>query len=623
MRRSVLGQFGGKAARWPQSLLGRCGRPAARGAAFARRDDMVRAASMRIQNGLFPTLREAPSDATSVSHVLLTRAGFVRRVGAGIYSYLPLGLRVQRNVERIVREEMERAGAQEVLLPALLPAEYFKESGRWDVFGETLLRLKDRKGADYHLGPTHEEIIVDLVRREVKSYRDLPLNLYQIQTKFRDEPRPRGGVLRAREFSMKDAYSFDVDEAAAMRAYESMRVAYTEIFDRMGFDYRMVSADSGAMGGSKSAEFQILVQSGEDVIAACRQCDYAANLEVAETPAFPASGPDDASVPAPEKLHTPKQRSIEEVSKFLGSDPQRFLKSLLYVCNGETVMVVVRGDHAVNETKLSRTLGAEDVRLAEPEEVRQATGAGVGFAGPVGYQGKLVIDRDAASISDAIAGANETDHHFKHVQFGRDFEGEVVNVREVVDGDACPSCGASLGLYRGIEAGHIFLLGTRYTEQMGASYLDDAGSKRTLVQGCYGIGISRLVAAAVEQFHDEHGIVWPMSLAPYQVHVVQLGSSSEVVDAVALLERELEQLGVDVLVDDRDERPGSKFKDADLVGNPLRVTIGERALAKGQVELKPRSEPDPKKARLLNLEEAASELKGLVDASLAGSARRC
>lgn len=574
---------------------------------------------MRIQSGLFPTLREAPSDATSVSHVLLTRGGYVRRVGAGIYSYLPLGLRVHRKVESIVREEMDRAGAQEVLLPALLPSDYFKESGRWDTFGETLLRLQDRKGGDYHLGPTHEEIIVDLVRREVKSYRDLPLNLYQIQTKFRDEPRPRGGILRGREFTMKDAYSFDVDEESAEKSYEGMRVAYSRVFDRMGFDYRMVSADTGAMGGIKSAEFQILVQSGEDIIAACRQCDYAANIEVAETPPFPQRGPARDKVGAIEKVHTPKQRTIEEVSTFLGSAPDLFLKSLLYICDGQPVLVVVRGDHGVNEIKLSHAVNASEVRLAEAAEVQRATGAAVGFAGPVGFAGKIVIDRDAASITDAITGANETDYHLEHVQYGRDFEAEIVNVREVIDGDACPQCGASLGLYRGIEAGHIFLLGTRYTEQMGAHYLDDQGAKRTIVQGCYGIGISRLVAATVEQFHDDNGIAWPMALAPYHVHLVQLGSADVVVQAVAKLEAELEALGVEVLIDDRDERPGSKFKDADLIGIPLRITVGERALKQGQVELKPRSEPDPKKAELLPLESAASELSKMVRAQLAPS----
>ncbi|HWZ90669.1 MAG TPA: proline--tRNA ligase, partial [Polyangiaceae bacterium] len=387
---------------------------------------------MRYSRALLPTLKEAPADATSKSHVLLLRGGYVRRVGAGIYSFLPLGVRVLRKIEAIVRGEMDGAGAQEVLLPALLPADYFKETGRWDLFGDTLLRLKDRKGADYHLGPTHEEIITDLVRREVKSYRDLPKNLYQIQTKFRDEARPRGGLLRCREFSMKDAYSFDIDEASAKKSYESMRAAYTRIFDRMGFDYRMVSADSGAMGGSGSAEFQVLVQSGEDVIAACLQCPYAANLEVAQTPPMPRRGPAPEAVPPREKVHTPGHGKIDAVARFLKQSPANFLKSLLYLVGQQIVMVVLRGDHDVNEVKLARALGVSEVHLASGADVERATGAAVGFAGPVGFSGRVVIDVDAASLSDAVTGANETDYHFTHVQHGRDFSANIVEIRQVV-----------------------------------------------------------------------------------------------------------------------------------------------------------------------------------------------
>jgi prolyl-tRNA synthetase len=566
---------------------------------------------MRYRRALIPTLKEAPSDATSVSHVLLLRAGFVRRVGAGIYSFLPLGLRVLRRIESIVREEMNRAGALEVLLPALLPADYFRETGRWELFGDTLFRLKDRKGGDYHLGPTHEEIITDLVRREIRSYRDLPKNLYQIQTKFRDEPRPRGGILRGREFSMKDAYSFDVDETAGKKSYEAMREAYTRTFDRIGFNYRLVAAHSGAMGGSGSAEFQILVQSGEDVIAACLQCPYAANLEVATTPAIPRRGDPEATPPR-ELVSTPKQRTIEEVSSFLGAGPDRFLKSLLYVANNEVVMAIVRGDHELNEVKLAQALGVSEVFMAGPEDVRRATGAEVGFAGPVGFKGTIVIDRDASSVVDAITGANQTDHHLVHVQHGRDFDARVVEIRSVKDGDLCPECGASLGLYRGIEAGHIFLLGTHYSAKMGAHYLDEKGESKPIVMGCYGIGVSRLMAAAVEQSHDADGIVWPMSIAPYQVHIVQVGVEPEVIEAVSTLERELESLGIDVLVDDRDERPGVKFKDADLIGTPLRVTIGAKALAKGGVELKARSERDVKKVEVVPLAEAAEVIGGRV-----------
>jgi prolyl-tRNA synthetase len=574
---------------------------------------------MRYRHALIPTLKEAPADATSASHILLFRAGFVRRVGAGIYSFLPLGVRVLRKIETIIREEMNRAGAEEVLLPALLPAEYFQESGRWQSFGDTLFRLKDRKRGDYHLGPTHEEIITDLVRREVKSYRDLPKNLYQIQTKFRDEARPRSGLLRCREFTMKDAYSFHVDDDDALRGYEAMRVAYTAMFDRMGLTYRMVSADSGAMGGSGSAEFQVLVQSGEDYLAACESCSYAANLEVASARAMPETG-GAAGVPAIERVHTPGVGSIEDVSRFLKTSPERFLKSLVYVAGSELVLAVVRGDHEVNDVKLARALGVDEVHLAAGADVEKATGAAIGFAGPVEFRGRVLIDKDAASVHDAVTGANATDYHLLHVEPARDFSGETAEIRSVRAGDACPSCGAPLAVYRGIEAGHIFRLGTRYTAQMGGKYLDEAGKERTIVMGCYGIGVSRLVATVVEQHHDDNGIRWPMSLAPYQVHLVPLGEDPEVVAVTTDIERGLQNAGIEVLVDDRDERPGVKFKDADLVGIPLRLTIGAKGLKNGQVELKPRSEPDPKKAELIPLAEAVETLVLRVKAELRGGA---
>jgi prolyl-tRNA synthetase len=560
-------------------------------------------------------LKEAPADATSVSHVLLLRGGFVRRMGAGIYSFLPLGVRVLRKIEHIVREEMNRAGAEEVLLPALLPAEYFQETGRWDMFGETLFRLKDRKRGDYHLGPTHEEIITDLARREVKSYRDLPKTLYQIQTKFRDEPRPRGGLLRCREFIMKDAYSFHVSEEDAKKGYEAMRLAYRRAFDRMGLDYRMVQADSGAMGGSGSAEFQVLVQSGEDLLVACTSCDYAANLEVAKSRALAPVGAE-GDVASVERVHTPGVGSIEDVGKFLKLPPERFLKSLIYIAGAQLVLAVVRGDHEVHEVKLARALGVDEVHLASAADVQKATGAAVGFAGPVGFKGRIIVDRDAASVRDAVTGANESDHHLKHVSFGRDYQADVAEIRSVLAGDACPACGSRLDLYRGIEAGHIFLLGTRYTAQMGGKYLDEAGKEQTIVMGCYGIGVSRLVATVIEQHSDQNGIRWPMSLAPYQVEVVQLGDSPEVRAAVEQIESGLEHAGIEVLVDDREERPGVKFKDADLVGVPLRVTVGEKGLKTGHVEFKPRSEPDPKKAELVPLAAIVETLVTRVRAEL-------
>jgi prolyl-tRNA synthetase len=575
---------------------------------------------MRYARALIPTLKEAPSDATSVSHVLLLRAGYARRVGAGIYAYLPLGLKVLRKLTRIVRDELERTGALELLLPALLPAEYFKETGRWDAYGDVLLRLKDRKGGDYHLGPTHEEVITDLARREIKSYRDLPKNLYQVQTKFRDEPRPRGGLLRGREFIMKDAYSFDADEPRALETYAAMRAAYQRIFERMGFQYRVVNADGGSIGGSRSEEFQVLVQSGEDQIAACLQCPYAANLEVATSPPYPRRGPALSELLPREVIHTPGHGGIADVVAFTQRPITSFLKSLLYTAGDAVVMAVVRGDHEVNEVKLARVLGVAEVRLASAEDVKRATGAAVGFAGPVGFSGKVVVDRDAASVSDGVTGANQTDYHLLHVAYGRDFEGVQADIRSVVDGDLCPECGASLKLYRGIEVGHIFLLGTKYSEPMNAVYLDEKGVQQTLVMGCYGIGISRLLAALVEQHHDADGMMFPMSVAPFQVHVVQLGQEPAVVEATATLEAALERLGLEVLVDDRDERPGVKFKDADLLGVPLRLTVGKKSLENGGVELKLRGARDPKQSQLVALDRAAAQVLELVQQALGAPA---
>ena len=560
---------------------------------------------MRYRRALIPTVKEAPSDATTASHALLLRAGYVRSVGAGVYSFLPLGMRVLKKIEQIVVQEMDRAGAQQVLLPALLPAEYFRETGRWDTFGPQLFRLQDRKGADYHLGPTHEEIITDLARREIHSYRDLPKNLYQVQVKFRDEPRPRAGLLRCREFLMKDAYSFDADEAGAEASYRAMRDAYTRIFDRTGLTYRRVAADAGAMGGSKNEEFQVLVHSGEDVIVACEKCEYAANLEVAVSA---AGGPEvsaPAEVPPSEVVSTPDRRSIEEVSEFLKVPSARLLKSLVYRSGPRLVLAVLRGDHELNPDKLARALGVREVELADGDDVRTLTGAPVGFAGPVGFSGEIVVDTEASRVRDAITGANAADAHLRHVLFGRDYTGKVADLRSVVDGDACAECGGVLRRFRGIEAGHIFVLGTHYSAKMGATFLDQEQKKRPLVMGCYGVGVSRLVAAAVEQHHDGYGIAWPISVAPYQVHVTQVGEGAEVERWVGEIERGLEARGIEVLVDDRDERPGVKFKDADLIGIPLRVTIGERGLKNGVVELKRRTE---KEARSLPLEGAVEAI---------------
>jgi prolyl-tRNA synthetase len=579
---------------------------------------------MLFSRALIPTMKEAPADATNASHVLLSRAGYIRRVGAGIYDFLPLGFRVLQKVEAIIREEMDRAGGLELLMPALLPADYFKETGRWDLYGDVLLRLRDRKGGDYHLGPTHEEIVTDIARREMKSWRDLPRTLYQVQMKFRDEPRPRGGLLRGREFIMKDAYSFDADEKGAAESYEIMRQAYVRIFDRMGLTYRMVQADSGAIGGSTSAEFQVLVDSGEDAIVACENCDYAANVEAAEPSA--AKPPEAAPPGQPERVSTPTQRTIDEVAGFLGVDKQQTLKSLLYKAKDgpradQVVMVVLRGDHELNEFALARALKTTEVFLASDDEVQRATKAKVGFAGPVGFDpARLFVDPDAAAVAGGVAGANETGAHLKDVWFSRDYHGQVGSLRQVTAGDRCPRCGGRLQSYRGIEAGHIFILGTKYSEPMGATFVDEKQQQRPLVMGCYGIGVSRLVATTIEQHHDDNGIRWPMSLAPYHVHLVTIGKDEGVVSAARALYDALGRAGVEVLWDDRDERPGVKFKDADLIGIPLRVTVGAKGLAAGHVELKARTEADPKKAELVALGQAAEMLVDRVRAAKAAPA---
>jgi prolyl-tRNA synthetase len=573
---------------------------------------------MRFSRALINTIKEAPSDATSVSHILLTRGGFVRRVGAGIYEYLPLGARVLSKVAALVRREMDRAGALEILMPALLPADYYKESGRWDRFGDTLFRLKDRKGGDYHLGPTHEEIVTDIARHEVKSYRDLPKNLYQIQSKFRDEPRPRGGLLRCREFVMKDAYSFDVDEAGAVRSYEEMRKAYTRIFDALGLRYRLVAADSGAMGGKTSAEFQVLVESGEDAIVACGNCDYAANVEVAVVkPEDPPAVAKEAE-PKLTKVHTPGHGSIEDVTAFLKVSPKEMLKSLLYVADGAVVMAVVRGDHDVNEIRLARALGVSEVFLAGEADVKKATGAAVGFAGPVGFRGRVVVDRAASLVPSGVTGANETDYHVTGVVRGRDFQGEVDDIRLAMTGDTCSVCGiGKLTSYKGIEAGHIFILGTHYTAKMGADFLDEAQQKRPIVMGCYGIGVSRLVATTIEQSNDADGMIWPTVIAPYHVHLCTLSKDGPLLDAAGKLYDELWARGVEVLWDDRDERPGVKFKDADLLGVPVRVTFGGKSFAAGNVEVKLRTEKDPKKADAVPLAGATERIAAMVRGMLA------
>ena len=544
---------------------------------------------MRYSQYLLSTLKETPADAEVVSHQLMMRAGMIRKVAAGIYSYLPLGLRSIRKVEQIVREEMNRAGAIELLMPMVVPAELWQESGRWEQYGKELLRMKDRKDAAFCLGPTHEEVITDIVRREVRSYRQLPLNLYQIQSKFRDEIRPRFGLMRGREFIMKDAYSFDANEAGADVAYDKMYQAYRRIFERCGLRFRAVEADTGNIGGSSSHEFMVLADSGEDAIVSCDSCEYAANVEKAEVrePRTTAPTPTQTLL----KVATPARRTIEEVAEFLKASPEQLIKTLIMQTDvGEAVVVLLRGDRELNDIKLCRLLGCNEVELASEERVKQVTGAPTGFAGPVGLKARILADFEVRSMVDAITGANEVDAHYTGVACGRDFTVETfADLREAVAGDFCPRCAGKLEVWRGIEVGHVFKLGTKYSSALDATFLDAQGQEQVLFMGCYGIGIGRTVAAAIEQNHDDNGIIFPMPLAPFQVIVTMVNPNDEQVNQAADgLYTELLGLGIEVLLDDRDERPGSKFKDADLLGIPLRVTVGARGLKEGALEVQER-----------------------------------
>jgi len=527
------------------------------------------------------------------SHVLLIRSGSVRMLSKGIYSYLPLGWRAVENVARVVREEMDRTGAQEILMPFVQPASIWQESGRWDGFGPELLRFKNREGADYAIGPTHEEVVTDLVRREIRSYKQLGFNLYQIQTKYRDEPRPRAGILRGREFIMKDAYSFDADAEAAQRSYEGMVVAYARIMTRLGLEFRAVQADTGAIGGDLSHEFQVTTPSGEDVLVLCDKCSYAVNVEMA-----PAYGdgwtctPGEAQGGTSSEVHTPGAHTVEEVSSFLGVTAQDILKTVVLHDGDHHHAALVRGDRELNLLKTARLLGVREVFLAGDEDVRRLTGADVGFAGPCGLEKKvesIIADREVEGMAGFVCGANRTDHHLKDVHLG-DIGADVrfADLRKVTDGDGCPRCGGPIHTEKGIEGGQTFYLGTIYSEKMDATFLDSGGKSRAVEMGCYGIGITRLVAAAIEQHHDENGIVWPIEVAPYQVHVLQLGAGEQAAAEAERIHDELEREGLDVLLDDRKERPGVKFFDADLLGIPVRIVVGEKGLKQGALEVKTR-----------------------------------
>ena len=572
---------------------------------------------MLVSQLLNPTLREVPAEAEVISHQLMVRAGLIRKSASGLYTYLPLGLRVLKKIEAIVREEMDARGGQEILMPIMQPAELWKESGRWDVYGAELFRLNDRHNREFCLGPTHEEIITDLVRGEIRSYKQLPLLLYQIQNKYRDERRPRFGLMRGREFVMKDLYSFDRDEAGLHESYQKMYDAYCRIFSRCGLTYRPVEADPGAIGGTGgSHEFMVLADSGENSVVYCSGCDYAANTEKSEC--RPQAVEDISPEGEMKLVSTPGVKTIEDISEFLAVPKTTLVKSLLYQGDEKTFLVLVRGDRTLNEIKLNNALGGfVSLQLASPEVVEEIMGCGPGSVGPVKVpEGLMVVaDAEVPLMKKAVCGANKAEHHYVDVVSGRDFRiDQVLDLRMVEPGEACLKCGAPLKEARGIEVGQVFKLGTKYSKALGANFLDEKGVEKSCVMGCYGVGVSRTIAAAIEQNHDEFGIVWPMPIAPYQCVIVTASTKDTlVVETADKLYQELKSLGVEVVLDDRDERAGVKFKDADLVGYPLRVTLGSKTLANGQVELRERKSGE---TQLVKVEDLAQQVKTMIEKAL-------
>lgn len=548
---------------------------------------------MRVSKLLMPTLREVPAEAEITSHRLMLRAGLIRKLAAGIYSYLPLGLRSLRKVEEIVREEMDNAGALELLMSALLPAEAYQASGRWEVFGESMFRLKDRNNRDFCLGPTHEELFTQTVINEVKSYKEYPITLYQIQHKYRDEGRPRFGIIRSREFIMKDAYSFDINQEGLDESYKKMYDAYCRIFNRLGLDFTIVDADSGAMGGSGSQEFMVKSPIGEDGIAFCNDCGYSANFEKAAcVPVEKEYTEGDLDM---QKIETPNVHTIEELVSFLNAEPYTFAKTIIYKADDKYIAAMVRGDREINEVKLKNLVGAiDDLELAAPSIVREITNAEVGFAGPVGLDIDVYVDLEVAQMKNFIVGANETNYHLTNVNINKDFTPkQVADIRIIEEGDICPKCGKKISTAQGIEVGHIFKLGTKYSDALGLNYLDENGKSQTVIMGCYGIGVTRCLAAAIEQNSDENGIIWPVSIAPYHAIVVPVNATiEEQMQNAEKIYEELKAKGIEVLLDDRKERAGVKFKDADLIGIPVRIVVGKK-IGEGIVEYKLRQDEKP------------------------------
>lgn len=570
---------------------------------------------MKMSRMYFHTLREDPNEAELPSHKLLLRAGMIRKLVSGVYGFMPMGFRIIRKIENIVRKEMDAKGAQEILMSAIQPAELWQESGRWFDFGPEMFRLKDRSQREFCLGPTHEEIFTDIVRSEISSHKQLPLNLYQIQTKYRDEKRPRFGLMRSREFIMKDAYSFDKDWQGLDKSYDDMYDAYTKVFTRCGLNFRSVEADTGAMGGSDSHEFTALSEVGEGVIAYCEACDFAATDERAACVDEPLYTQE--NMEAMEDVLTPSKKTIEEVAAFLGVSESRMIKTLLFKAGEEYVAAILRGDRELNETKLINALGIPEhmLEFADENKVQEITGADIGFAGPAGLKGiKLIVDSELVNMKNMIAGANKTDYHVKNVNYGRDYEGDIVRDLKLIKEDyACPTCGKPVKLVRGIEVGQVFKLGTKYSKSMGAVYRDENMQEQVMIMGCYGIGVSRTMAAVVEQHHDENGIIWPVSVAPYHVIITVVNINDQAqMETGEKLYQQLQKNGIEALLDDRSERVGVKFKDADLIGIPIRITVGKKA-GEGLVEFKCRKEKDIME---LSLEEVISKATEIIKSEL-------
>lgn len=560
---------------------------------------------MKMSNMLISTLREVPAEAEIDSHKLMLRAGMIRKMAAGVYNYMPLGLKVLKKVEDIVREEMNAAGAQEFLASAIIPSELWQESGRWDAYGAEMFRLKDRGERDFCLGPTHEEVFTDIARNEIKSYKQLPLNLYQIQTKYRDERRPRFGVMRSREFVMKDAYSFDKDQEGLDIVYDKMHDAYVKIFNRCGLDAKCVAADSGAIGGSNSAEFMVKSEVGEDDVVFCSKCDYAANIEKASSPAEKEEKQEFKEL---NEVETPNVRTIEELVQFFNTNEKKFAKTILFNADGKIVAVMVRGDREINEVKISNAIGeVTSLELASNDEVKSATGAEVGFAGPIGIKvDMLLVDEEVANMYNFIIGANKTGYHIENVNYGRDFEGTIGDFRNVTEDQKCPVCGEKVTIARGTEVGHIFKLGTKYSEAMNANFIDEDGKEKPFIMGCYGIGVTRTMASIIEQHHDDNGIIWPLSVAPYHVSIIPVNVKDEQQTKVANeLYEQLTSIGVEAILDDRNERAGVKFKDSELMGIPMRVTVGKK-INDGEVEFKLRDD----EMEVIKIDDVYNIIKG-------------